>query len=116
MSAPVNPVNLPEYEGMSDDERRDALLGWAREVEQAAKDRETDGRFAVIGLPEGVDPMAALLYSRCCTDLSDEEATQRMNLVPSGTRHGWVLVTEGEATRSASCDEKPGFRHLLFEC
>lgn len=93
----------------------DTLRTWAEDMEAAAKAREADGRFAVIGLPDGAAPMAALLYSRCCTDLSDEEATERMNLVPSGTRHGWQLVAEEEAPRSA-CDEKPGFRHLLFEC
>lgn len=94
------------------------MRAWAAEVERVAKARE-DSHFELLGLPEGVGPLAMLCYSRCCTDLSDEDATARMNLVPSGTRHGWSLVTEDEAGNPlgpVACDEKPGFRHLLFQC
>jgi hypothetical protein len=97
----------------------DTLRAWAEDVEAAAKAREADGHFQAIGLPDGVGALAAVCYSRCCTDLPDAEAVERMNLVPSGTRHGWQLVTEdrdGQPVWPVACDEKPGFRHLLFEC
>lgn len=121
MSDALRPVPMlpPAYDGQSTAEREAQLLAWGEQMERVAKEREADGRFAVIGLPDGAAPMAALLYSRCCTDLTDAEATERMNLVPAGTRHGWHLVAEdrdGQPVGPVACDEKPGFRHMLFEC
>lgn len=51
-----------------------------------------------------------------CTSLTDEEATARLALTPSGTSGGWQLSTDPDLLPKP-CDEKPGtHRHLLFEC
>ena len=52
---------------------------------------------------------------RVCTSLTDEDATARVNEVPSGTRHGWVLnLAEGFAP--VPCDDRPDtHRYLMFE-
>jgi hypothetical protein len=58
----------------------------------------------------------ALLGVQVCTSLSDEEATARMNLTPSGTSHGWQLTDLPDA-QPVPCAEKPStHRHLVFEC
>jgi hypothetical protein len=51
-----------------------------------------------------------------CTSLTDEEATERVNLVPSGTVGGWKLFT-GPGVSQRPCDTDPGtHRHIAFEC
>lgn len=58
----------------------------------------------------------ALFGVQVCTSLSDEEATARMNLTPSGTSHGWQL-TDSVAAQPVACADKPStHRHLVFEC
>lgn len=57
-----------------------------------------------------------LFYRRACTTMSDEDATTRVNLWPSGTSNGWTLCTaEGQAP--VPCNDKPEtHRHLMWEC
>jgi hypothetical protein len=46
---------------------------------------------------------------------TDEEATERANEVPSGTRHGWVLNLR-EGFGPLPCADRPDtHRHLMFE-
>jgi hypothetical protein len=53
---------------------------------------------------------------QACTSLSDEEATERVNLMPSGTTYGWQLSTEPDHA-PVPCNDKPDtHRHLVFEC
>lgn len=57
----------------------------------------------------------SLFGLQVCTSLSDEEATARVNLVPSGTHHGWQLTTDADA-QPVACEDRPAtHRHLLFE-
>lgn len=57
-----------------------------------------------------------LVSIQVCTSLSDEEATARANLVPSGTVHGWVLTEDPAAAPVACADHPDTHRHLVFEC
>lgn len=58
----------------------------------------------------------SLLYARACTSLSDEDATARMNLTPSGTSYGWQLCTD-DGHAPVPCQDKPDtHRHLMWEC
>lgn len=61
-----------------------------------------------------------LFYAAACTSLTDEEATARMNAVPSGTSGGWTLSADAKfadgTPHPAPCPDKPAtHRHLLFE-
>lgn len=51
-----------------------------------------------------------------CTSLSDEDATARANLVPSGTSHGWVLTSDPVLAPVACAEQPDTHRHLIFEC
>lgn len=56
-----------------------------------------------------------LFNVQVCTSLTDEEATARVNLVPSGTAYGWQLTTDPDAQPVACADQPATHRHLLFE-
>lgn len=58
----------------------------------------------------------SLLYVQACTSLSDEDAADRMNELPSGTSGGWMLITEGDNAPVPCADKPETHRHLLFEC
>jgi hypothetical protein len=50
-----------------------------------------------------------------CTSLTDDEATARVNELPSGTTGGWTLTADPDA-QPVPCDDKPNtHRHLLFD-
>lgn len=75
--------------------------------------------FILLG-PGGDDPLerglALLLYARCCTSLSDEDAEQRMNLEnPTGISSRWSLCTE-EPKAPVQCCDDANRRHLMFSC
>lgn len=72
--------------------------------------------FEVIGTDPS-NPLAMLLYARCCTSLDDEAAAVRMNREnPAGTTNGWSLCT-AEHQRPVACQENPAtHRHLMFSC
>lgn len=55
-----------------------------------------------------------LLFCVVCSDLSQEEVVARMRDRPSGTSAGWVLAEH--PLQGSDCNEKPGFKHYLFEC
>lgn len=112
-ASPVNPTTLPGYYDQPEEQRTAQLLAWGAEMEQANNDRQDDS-FEVIAPPPG--PLGMLLFTRACTSLSDDEATARVNLVPSGTSAGWVLCTE-EGMAPVPCQDKPEtHRHLMWEC
>lgn len=57
-----------------------------------------------------------LFNVQVCTSLSDEEATARMALTPSGTSYGWQLTEDADA-QPVPCAGRPDtHRHLVFEC
>jgi hypothetical protein len=59
-------------------------------------------------------------YSSVCTSLTDEEATARRNLAPSGTDLGWRIVDgpfRDGTPNGSPCQQRPDtHRHLLYEC
>ena len=57
-----------------------------------------------------------MLNMQACTSLSDEDATARANLMPSGTTLGWVLSTDPELAPVPCADNPETHRHLIFEC
>jgi hypothetical protein len=102
-----------DYLALPDGEREDALYSWAQDIERAVEEQQGED-FKLLNV-DSDSFFANLLYTRACTSLSDEDATARINLVPSGTSNGWVLCT-GEQLEPVPCSEKPGFRHLMWEC
>ena len=56
-----------------------------------------------------------LFDAQVCTSLSDEEATARMNEVPSGTSNGWTLTTDADRAPVACAENPETHRHLIFE-
>ena len=70
--------------------------------------------------PEFTIYLEGLCYSSVCTSLSDEDATARRNLAPSGTAIGWRIADEPfrDGTPNGSpCEQRPDtHRHLLYEC
>ena len=111
----IVPTLPPGYEDMPEQDRWTALAAWATDVELATDKRDEDpDAFVVLGV--GGHPLAALLFTRACTSLSDEEATARINSVPSGTRNGWTLCA-GEGRAPVACEDKPTtHRHLMWGC
>lgn len=77
------------------------------QVEAALLSQRTP-EFTVIG--------ERLLSTQVCTSLPDDEATARMNLMPSGTTHGWQLSTEPVNAPVACADTPTTHRHLIFDC
>lgn len=78
-----------------------------RKVETAMPSQSTD-EFTRI--------RETLLNVQVCTSLTDEEASERANLMPSGTRFGWTL-SENPDLAPVPCMERPEtHRHLIFEC
>lgn len=70
--------------------------------------------------PEFTRYAEGLFYASACTSLSDEEATVRMNEMPTGTRGGWAISADKTFTDGSPhpnpCDDNPGtHRHILFE-
>lgn len=57
-----------------------------------------------------------LLSVQVCTSMPDAEATERMNLLPSGTSHGWSLSTEPVNAPVPCADQPETHRHLIFDC
>lgn len=57
-----------------------------------------------------------LVSAQVCTSLSDEDATARMNLTPSGTSHGWQLTDDPDNGPVPCADEPDTRRHLVFVC
>lgn len=52
-----------------------------------------------------------LVYAVCCTSLTDEEATARINTEsPTGISSRWVVE------RSEPCEDHTTHRHILFSC
>ncbi|MEV7265632.1 hypothetical protein AB0N38_18955 [Micromonospora aurantiaca] len=76
-------------------------------VEAAAPTQQT---------PEFTRLWEHLLYAQACTSLSDEDATARMNLLPSGTSGGWQLTTDPANAPVACADNPTTHRHLIFGC
>jgi hypothetical protein len=60
--------------------------------------------------------LESFLAVQVCTSLSDEDATARMNLTPSGSSHGWQLTEEPGALPVPCADKPDTHRHLVFEC
>jgi len=77
------------------------------EAVTAAMPRQTSPEFT--RLSEG------LFDAQVCTSLSDEDATARMNEVPSGTSYGWQLTTDADRAPVACADQPATHRHLIFE-
>ena len=75
-------------------------------VEAAAPSQQT---------PEFTRLREGLFDAQVCTSLSDEEATERMNRVPSGTSNGWQLTTDPYLAPVACLDNPDTHRHLTFE-
>ncbi len=73
----------------------------------AAMPRQSTPEFTRVG--EG------LFDAQVCTSLSDEDATARMNEVPSGTSYGWQLTTDADRAPVACADKPDTHRHLIFE-
>jgi hypothetical protein len=66
--------------------------------------------------PEFTRLQEGIFNVQVCTSLSDDEATERVNLMPPGTTHGWQLSAEPDQA-PVPCDDKPDtHRHLVFEC
>ena len=68
-------------------------------------------------------PQYSLLFATCCTNLSIEEATKRMNIEgPTGIRNQWTLaekeeLPEGfEGTNPWVCNENTNWKHMYFIC
>lgn len=57
-----------------------------------------------------------LVSVQVCTSLSDEDATVRMNLTPSGTTHGWQLTDDPDNGPIPCADDPDTHRHLVFVC
>jgi hypothetical protein len=57
-----------------------------------------------------------LVSVQVCTSLSDEDATARMNLTPSGTKGGWQLTDDPNNGPVPCADEPATHRHLIFVC
>ena len=57
-----------------------------------------------------------LVSVQVCTSLSDEDATARMNLTPSGTTGGWQLTDDPNNGPVPCVDEPATHRHLIFVC
>lgn len=62
-----------------------------------------------------------LIYASACTNLTNEEATVRLNHEhPTGIASGWA-VSDDAAFASGQpnpcpCEQSPGRRHVLFSC
>lgn len=56
-----------------------------------------------------------LLNAQACTSLTDDEATARMNVIGSGTTHGWRLTEDPELAPVPCADNPDTHRHLIFE-
>lgn len=82
-------------------------LAMVKEVEKALPSMQTP-EFAVIS--------ERLLSKQVCTSLPDDEATARVNAIPSGTSHGWQLSTEPVNAPVACADQPETHRHLIFDC
>lgn len=66
--------------------------------------------------PEFTRIRETLLNMQVCTSLSDEDATARANVMPSGTSFGWVLSTDPKQA-PVPCDDNPDtHRHMIFDC
>lgn len=66
--------------------------------------------------PEFTRLSEKMLSIQVCTSLSDEDATARANLMPSGTSFGWVLSDRPEVAPVPCNDQPETHRHLIFEC
>lgn len=61
-----------------------------------------------------------LLHTSVCTNLTIEEATERLNKeLPTGISNGWQLH-EGDFadghSNSCVCEENTNYKHYLFSC
>lgn len=71
---------------------------------------------------EHFQPRFDLLFATCCTNLSVEEATQRMNEVhPAGTKRGWKLADEEDwpeclTENPWACPDNQEHKHMYFTC
>ena len=65
--------------------------------------------------PEFTRIREGLFDAQVCTSLSDEDATARMNEMPSGTSYGWQLSTEPTCAPVPCADNPDTHRHLIFE-
>ena len=71
--------------------------------------------------PEFTRYTEGIFGATVCTSLDDAEALARMNLAPSGTRHGWQMSDQtefpGGPPHPCPCEDKPDtHRHIYFEC
>lgn len=61
-----------------------------------------------------------LCYASVCTDLTDDEATAKLNLTrPTGIEFGWKIADEpfsGGEPNPTPCPDDPSCRHILFVC
>lgn len=98
---------------MSEVQSTDRLADLAPEtralVEQVEREMPTQST------PEFTRIRENLFQVQVCTSLTDEEAAERVNRVPSGTSFGWVLATD-RGLAPVPCDDNPQtHRHLIFE-
>jgi len=68
-------------------------------------------------------PHFDLLFATCCTSLSVEEATERMNNTsPTGIKSRWQLASKNELPEGFEednpwpCNDNPEWKHMYFIC
>ena len=67
-------------------------------------------------------PHFSLLFATCCTSLSIEEATERMNNTsPTGIKSCWALASKSELPEGLDsnpwpCNDNPEWQHMYFIC
>jgi len=67
-------------------------------------------------------PNFSILFATCCTDLSVEDATQRMNSTqPTGIKSRWQLAKKADLPEYLKknpwpCDDNPNWKHMYFVC
>ena len=68
-------------------------------------------------------PNFSLLFATCCTNLSVEDATKRMNSThPTGIKSRWKLAGRAELPKILKgknpwpCNDRPDWKHMYFVC
>ncbi len=68
-------------------------------------------------------PHVSLLFATCCTSLSIEDATNKMNQVsPTGTKSRWQLAGKDSLPEMwgdcnpCPCSDNPEWKHLFYIC
>jgi hypothetical protein len=80
--------------------------------DSATQATSAEGHFAIIA--------TGLVCTSVCTDLSDEAATNRLNMeIPTGINR-WAISTDpafaGGEPNPSPCPLFEGARHILFDC